>query len=186
MTNILRNIPSILTKTLIVLLTLAVFSTSAFAEDQRVREGQDKDELELCNIAEMEKRYMGVDRNGNVDKERACWYCRIVIIMTNAYLQAANQALPVSQELGHMLLKLGFSIWLAIYILKQISAFSATSPGKMLQEIFVMGCKCMFANLAISDGITFITDFILNPIMITGTDIGSTLLDQLLAQILNV
>lgn len=115
------------------------------------------------------------------DAEKACWFCRVAIVMTNAYLQAANKALPVAQDLGHMIVKLGFAIWLAIYLLQQVSSFSSTSPGKMLQEIIVMGFKCAFANLAISDGITFITQFILNPIMITGTDIGTAILNGLIS-----
>lgn len=128
----------------------------------------------VCNSDSMKERYMGENA------AEACWYCKVVIIMTNAFLLAANDALSVCQELGHLILKLGFSIWLALFVLKNVSSFAPITPGKMLQELLVMGFKCTLMNIAIADGINFITTLILNPIMITGTDIGYTLLEGLI------
>lgn len=127
-----------------------------------------------CRSEGMKAQYMGED------VAEACWYCKVVIMMTNAFLSAANDALSVCQELGHLILKLGFSIWLALFVLKNVTSFAPITPGKMLQELLVMGFKCAFMNIAIADGINFITTLILNPIMITGTDIGYTLLEGLM------
>ena len=114
------------------------------------------------------------------EAEEKCWYCRMVIIMTNAFLQAAATTLPVTQELGYLILKLGFCIWLAIFFLKQLSAMNGLTPGKMLQEIFMMGFKCAFCYYALDMGTDFVTTYILNPIVITGTDIGNALLTDML------
>lgn len=143
-----------------------------------VRDADDEDyhfnEMAICNSMVMKERYMGED------VADSCWFCKVVVIMTNAFLLAANDALGVCQELGHLIVRLGFMIWLGLFVLKHVTSFAPITPGKMLQELLVMGFKCAVANFAISDGINFITSLILNPIMITGTDIGYTLLEGLI------
>ncbi len=167
------------------LLIIGIFTflpSTCYAEEQAENTEQNKEDdtpkkapsavSGSCNLASMEGMYKASE--GDTKK---CWYCTVVIVMTNAFLESANTALPVMQTLGKLVVKLGFSIWLAFFILQQISSMGGISTGKMLQEILTMGFKCAFATYAISDGISFITTYILNPIMITGTDIGSALLD---------
>lgn len=149
-------------------------TNNAAAEEAETQEEQDN---KTCNMEAIREEYFG---HNEEEAEEKCWYCRMVIIMTNAFLQAAATTLPVTQELGYLILKLGFCIWLAIFFLKQLSAMNGLTPGKMLQEIMVMGFKCAFAYYAIKDGLPFIKDYILNPILITGTDIGSAILDKML------
>lgn len=108
--------------------------------------------------------------------EKKCWYCKVVIILSNAYLQAATSALGTAQLLGQMIVKLGFAIWFALYVLKTVGATTGTTPGKMLSEIFVMGFKCALAYLAIDYGLNFFTFYIINPIMLAGTDMGKAIL----------
>ena len=152
---------------------LIIFSSTCYAEEEQQEPTKDPAATSgTCNLNSMENMYMA-----SKEDTKNCWYCTVVIVMTNAFLQSANSALPVMQQLGKIIIKLGFSIWLAIFILQQISSMGGISTGKMLQEILTMGFKCAFATYAINDGITFITEYILNPIMITGTDIGSALLD---------
>lgn len=156
--------------------TLAFSATPAYAEDSADAAETEKDGSLTCNQKFLQEKYFGETAEDAQDK---CWYCRIVIIMTNAYLQAASQALPVAQQLGQLVVKLGFGIWLALFIVKQISTIGGVTPGKMLQEILVMGFKCAFSYYAIAEGIGFITQFILNPILITGTDIGNAIFNKI-------
>lgn len=155
-----------------VAISLTGFANNAYADDEAEATGKSI----TCNKQYLEDKYIGQNNANNQEK---CWYCRVVIIMTNAYLKATEQALPVVKDLGLLVVKLGFAIWLALFILKQISSIGGITPGKMLQEILTMGFKCAFAHFAIKDGLTFITNYILNPILITGTDIGNAIFAQM-------
>ena len=128
-----------------------------------------------CTMDAMQNMYL---KDGNVDK--FCWYCKVVVVLTNAYLQAANQALPVSISLGKLCAKLGFMIWLAYYILLQVSSISPITPFKMMQEILVMGFKVALAYYGASLGMTMVVFYFINPIVGLGVDYGSALLDELM------
>lgn len=154
----------------------------------------DDGDKDLCNIGVIAQKYGLVINNSSggsslatgseeaaAQAEKKCWYCKVVIILSNAYLQAAGSALGTAQLLGQLIVKLGFAIWFALYVLKTVGATSGTTPGKMLSEILVMGCKCAFAYAAIDYGLNFITFYIINPIMLTGTDMGQAILDSMVS-----
>ena len=107
------------------------------------------------------------------DTEESCWYCKIVIILVNAYLKVAKDALSATIFLGKIVLKAGFLIWLAYYILQQVSSMEQIAPGKMLQEILIMGFKVALAYLILEDGTQFISNYYINPIVSAGVDYGN-------------
>jgi len=79
-----------------------------------------------------------------------------------------------------LILRIGFLIWLAFYILQQVSSLAPIAPGKMLQTILVMGFKVALATVAIRSGLPVIREFFLNPIVGLGVDYGLALFDPLL------
>ena len=99
--------------------------------------------------------------------------------MTGAYLYAASLVIPSIKTLALLILRFGFLIWLALYILKQVSSLSPTSVGKFLQEILIMGFKVMLATLIVNNGTEFINEYIMTPIIDTGIDIGNAIFDQI-------
>lgn len=123
-----------------------------------------------CALDTMTKMYLGSD---NVDQQ--CWYCRIVVVLVNAFLQAANSALGATTALGKVVLKLGFLIWLAYYILQQVSSMNAVTTGKIVQDILIMGLKVAMAYAAIEMGMQLIRDYYINPLVGTGVDYGMAL-----------
>lgn len=129
-----------------------------------------------CKMEKMITEYLN---DGDVDA--ACWYCKVVVVLTNSYLKAASDVLGVSMRLGQLCAKLGFMIWLAYYILLQVSSFAPITPFKMMQEILVMGFKVALAYKGASLGMQFVVFYFINPIMGLGVDYGSALLDSLLA-----
>lgn len=133
------------------------------------------DEAQTCGIKNMQEMYM---KDGNVDKY--CWYCKVVIILTNAYLKAAQKSMSITIDLAKLILKLCFMVWLAYYILQQVSSFAPVEIGKMLQEILTMMFKVALAWLVINQGIGVIRELILDPIMGTGVDYGTSILTPLL------
>ncbi len=154
---------------------LMVLSSGAYASEM----SEGKTELiKTCNLYYMADTY-GVNVDGTESDPKYCWFCNVVIIMTKAYLEAAAKTAPVTQSLGHLIVKYGFAIWTALFILKHLTTMSGTTPGKMLQELLMMGFKCCFAYYAISNGTPFFTEYILEPIMMTGLDVGFAILDGL-------
>ena len=128
-----------------------------------------------CLFENMKRIYMEDSQNDDL-----CWYCNVVIVMTNSFLNAAKNALPSSASLGKVILQWGFIIWLAYYILMQVSSFAPVTPGKMLQEILFMGFKVALAYVAIdSSPQSVIAEYFINPIVGFGLDYGIALYDGL-------
>lgn len=158
-----------------------VASPSTFygpSASQGATQGESSDgsvDASVCAMEEMQRMYL---TEGKVDEY--CWYCKIVIVLVNAYLKVANDALgQATLPLGKIILKLGFLIWLAYYILQQVSSLKAITPSKMLQEILVMGFKVAFAYAVLQTGTNFIRDYYVNPIVETGVDYGSAIFRQM-------
>lgn len=128
-----------------------------------------------CALPEMQKIYMQSDGEDGT----ACWYCKVVIILANAYLQAASKAIPSAVGLGKIILKFGFLIWLAYYILQQVSSFAPVKISKVIQDVLVMGFKVALAYFIMDSAQTFIVNYFIDPIGTFGTDYGSALFDKL-------
>ncbi|MBP5353165.1 MAG: cell wall hydrolase [Alphaproteobacteria bacterium] len=143
-------------------------STSSPAGGGDIQSNADEfDDDTTCGLMKMKKEYLSEDA-----AETVCWYCKIVIVMTNAYLEVASKALPVAQSLGSLILKLGFAIWLGYFILQQVSSINPITPGKMLQEVLGMGFKVALASLAVASALTVISTYFLTPLLSLSTDYG--------------
>ena len=142
-----------------------------------------------CRLDKMTCIYLDktkcTDENDNPAKSDApdsadsCWYCKIVIILVNAYLKVAKDAMGITMLLGRTLLKFGFLIWLAFYILQQVSSLEQITPGKMLQEILVMMFKVALAYLLLEPGTNYLVEYYVNPIVSTGVDYGNEIFDRM-------
>ena len=127
-----------------------------------------------CSIDTLKKQYMD-----NTDS-KGCWYCNIVSTMTAAYLEAVANVMNIVETLGRLILYYGFLIWLAYYVLQQVSSLAPIKPGKMLQDILLMGFKVLLATLAVRQGIPLLTEFFLDPVMLFGIDYGQTILNGMM------
>lgn len=150
----------------------------SYSASQGAQQGEASDgsrDASSCAMEEMQKMYL---TQGNVDEY--CWYCKIVIVLVNAYLEVAKDAIGgATLPLGKIILRWGFLIWLAYYILQQVSSMNAVTPGKMLQEILVMGFKVAVASAILGVGMDFIRDYYLNPIVETGVNYGTNIFKQM-------
>lgn len=155
-------------------------STTSSQDDREKLKGEhagDKDSEHDCSLNAMRQKYLP-DNGMNLE---SCWYCKVVTIMTNAFLSAAVNALSVCIELGLLILKLGFAIWLAYYILQQVSSIAPIKLGEMLETILVMGFKVALAGLVINYAQETLASLIVNPIMLTGIDYGKQILNGVLS-----
>lgn len=129
-----------------------------------------------CSMERLKEEYID-----DAQKD-SCWYCIIISTMTSAYLTAVAEVMGVVQTLGLLIARYGFLIWLAYYILQQVSSVAPITPGKMLQEILVMGFKVLLVTLAIKQGIPLFTEFFLDPVMLFGIDYGKAMLNGMISQ----
>lgn len=113
------------------------------------------------------------------DAQKSCWYCKIVIVLVNAYLKAASMAMGTTIVLGQIILKVGFLLWLAYYILQQVSSMEPITPGKMLQEILVMGFKVALAYLFLEEATKLVVKYYVDPIVGLGVDYGIAIFDKM-------
>lgn len=101
-----------------------------------------------------------------------CWSCMVVGTLTAAFLNVAAKALQVCQDAGHILLILGFAIWLAFWGLKNVSSFTEVKGGNILNELLIMAGKVVIAYVCISVGAAAIRNYIVTPIMGIGATIA--------------
>lgn len=128
-----------------------------------------------CSIENIRKDFL----DGATAKN--CWYCNIISTMTNSFLTAIAESNGVVQTLALLILRYGFLIWLAYYILQQVSSLAPIKISKVLQDILMMGFKVLLATLAVRQGIPLLTEFFIDPVMLLGVDYGQEMLDGLLA-----
>lgn len=124
-------------------------------------------EAGACKFENMKKVYMDDSSDAKL-----CWYCNVVVLLMNAFFTSAAKALPTTVSLGKLLLEIGFLIWLAYFILQQVSSFAPITVGKMMQEILKMGFKVALAYAAVEKAGPIISFYFINPVLDMGVSYG--------------
>lgn len=101
-----------------------------------------------------------------------CWSCLVMEKITSSFLRVASKGLKVCQEAGHILLWLGFAIWLVFWGLKNVSSFTEIKGANILNDLLKMGAKVVIAYYCIVAGPAAIREFIVTPIMGIGATIA--------------
>ena len=101
-----------------------------------------------------------------------CWSCLVMEKITSSFLRVASKGLKVCQEAGHILLWLGFAIWLAVWGLKNVSSFTEIKGSNILNDLLKMGAKIVIAYCCITAGPAAIREFVVTPIMGLGATIA--------------
>lgn len=123
---------------------------------------------QYCNVQKFNKKYEGADAS--------CWSCSIIKEMTDKMLTAANVLATKSIELGHYILLIGTAIWLALYFLKSLGSLTEQDPARVLDGAFTFMFKFALVYILLHDGgFLAIIDYIVNPILTIGSDIGKNL-----------
>ncbi|MBR1600587.1 MAG: M23 family metallopeptidase, partial [Alphaproteobacteria bacterium] len=104
-----------------------------------------------------------------LDSEK-CIFCGLFKTMFNAASQIALMADNGLLDPTLNFVKIGFLIWLAIYLLKQLASFNATNSGEMAKGILFQGFRVAVVALILSSttSLFYIMDLTLNPVMMTG------------------
>lgn len=104
-----------------------------------------------------------------LDNEK-CVFCSMFKTMFNAASQIALMADNGLLTPTLNLVKIGFLIWLAIYLLKQLASFKATNSGELAKGILFQGFRVAAVALILSStaSLFYVMDLTLNPVMMTG------------------
>lgn len=105
-----------------------------------------------------------------------CYSCEIVETLAAAFIKAAAKAYQVSREAGNVILVLGTILWIALFVLKNISSFTTVEPMKMLQDLMLQLFKVFLAFTLVNIGISTILHYTLEPIMNAGTDFADAII----------
>ncbi len=106
--------------------------------------------------------------------DQNCTFCELFKKLFNAaskMAKASNDGLAIPSK---NVVSVAFLIWLAVYILKQISSFSRASTGQMLKGILFQGFRVAVVIIALNGAIYQLMDLTLNPIIETGLDFART------------
>jgi len=107
---------------------------------------------------------------GDYLNKESCVFCGLFKTMFNTASQVALMADNGLLTPTLNLVKIGFLIWLAIYLLKQFASFNATNSGEMAKGILFQGFRVAVVALILSStsSLFYIMDITLNPVMMTG------------------
>ena len=116
----------------------------------------------------------GVDTN---DKD--CLSCKILVLIYNSvgdnvmmmHGQLTQAAMPI--------MMVGFSIWLALRLLKFVSSVTETNPGEVWTEILRKAALCLFCGLlaSSSEGLIYVINTFIFPIYYAFLELGIRILN---------
>ncbi len=91
-------------------------------------------------------------------------------------MTACTYLYNVSQDAGVKLLVLGIMLWIAFYVLQQLSSLKNLEPTAMVNDMLKMAFKVLGAYLVITAGIDFFINYAVVPFMSFGSEFGMAML----------
>lgn len=121
---------------------------------------KDKDDGN-CNIQNMKEMY-----------QSKCYSCVIIKTLIETFLNACSKAYDITSEAGVKLLVLGALVWMAFFVMKNVSSLSNIEPGAMMNTLTVFLFKVMVAYILITSGLGVLIKYTINPLLTAGADFG--------------
>lgn len=104
-----------------------------------------------------------------------CYGCEVVETLSQAFVYAGGKAYDVSKKAANVIVVVLTLLWLAVFVLKNVSSFASIEPMKMLQEFMIQMFKIILAFVIINSGIETILRYSLVPLMNAGTDLADAI-----------
>ncbi len=133
------------------------FCNNAYAVDEEF--------LKYCVGSVFDEKYTNAD----------CWSCDIIKILLRAMMNLTNTIFKEIRELSVLILQLGGAIWLALYFMKSLSSLAAQDPAKVIDGALLFMFKWALIYAIIFAGLDVIMDYIVNPLLSIGLDVGMEL-----------
>ena len=187
--NILKRLEACLGVLLVVCLALVVSTGIAWAEqtDENTRAVQTYHAADSKTSSdESQKKATFVSLSPfdlGCTKERmdliyktSCYACDVVTALISSFMSACTYLYDVSRDAGSKILFIGVMLWIAFYVLKQLSSLKNLEPAAMVNEMLIMAFKVIGAYLVINAGIDFFIDYVIVPFMNFGAEFGIAML----------
>ena len=105
-----------------------------------------------------------------------CYACDVVSALIGSFMTACTYLYDVSKDAGVKLLALGIMLWIAFYVLQQLSSLKNLEPAAMVNDMLKMAFKVLGAYLVINAGIDFFINYAVVPFMSFGAEFGMAML----------
>lgn len=145
------------------LTALTLLPQASYAEDP------DKEYLEYCVANIIEEKYVDTESSG----VSLCWACDIVHTLMKYMTEAIQLVYDATKDLAVYILIGGASIWIAVYLLKALGSFATQDPAKIIDGLLTFCFKIAILYFLIAHGIDTMTEYIVNPLLTIGFDIGT-------------
>ena len=114
------------------------------------------------------------DASSYFDKE-SCMFCSLFKTLFNAASDIAYIAIKKLSAPSKGLVIVGFAIWLAYLIMKQIASVQKAAPADMLKEIIFQGTRVAVVVFILSGDLFQVMDLTINPVVETGLTFARSL-----------
>lgn len=149
------------------LLFLLIASDFAFAgatEDSCEKLEDHEQYLCYCGSKVIQKKY----------EEGGCWSCDVIFALMTSMTKAAGMLFQASIGVAKLILGGGACLWIAAYFLKALGSFATQDPAKIIDGLLTFCFKVALMYALVDSGIGVIVQYIVNPLLSIGFDIGST------------
>ena len=116
---------------------------------------------EACDISKMQEQYT-----------KHCISCPTVATIISVFLEVGADSYPLMRSAANTILGIMSVLWIALYFLKKLSAFTPIELPEMMQELSIFFFKILVAAVGINGGISVILYYTLDPIISFGSDFG--------------
>ena len=114
-----------------------------------------------CNVKEMQQKY-----------QSSCYACIVVKTLLEKFLNASTKVYDLCRDAGVQVLLIGAMIWVAFFVLKQVSSLTNVEPASMVGTLLTQFFKIMFAYVVIVSGADTFIIYVVNPLLTAGADFG--------------
>lgn len=143
--------------------------------DGSISEEYKKEREELFDVETITQR----DKNSPCKVEnfrdtyqKTCYSCHVVKLLVETFMKSSVNFYDTSKKAASKILVIGVAVWLAIYVLKQVSSFASVEPANMINDIITFLFKALVAYVFINSSVGAIVGYTIDPLMAAGADYG--------------
>ena len=145
---------------LVVLLLFGVFYTFGFSSVALAADNA------VCHVADMQEKY-----------QSSCYSCLIVKTLLEQFMTVGTKTYALCSEAGVKILVLASCLWIAFFVLKNVSSLANVEPVSMINTLLTQLFKIGVAYIIIVSGTNTFINYVVNPILATGADYGLAIID---------
>ena len=144
-----------------------------FSEDETKTRQDDYITDGLAKKDVVETLTRGCDVKGMREQYQSkCYSCVIIKTLIETFLNACSKAYDITSEAGLKLLAFGALVWMAFFVMKNVSSLSNVEPGAMMNTLMTFLFKVMVASILITSGLGVLVKYTINPLLTAGADMG--------------